>query len=93
MYYYKFESVDFEEQSAFELTHWKKFNPKELDEMVIKAIRTYVEEDYDTYQNFPGHLDIGDLFKIWGRYIPIKKCFTYNSSGNISIIKFKFLFV
>lgn len=70
MYYYKFESVDFEEQSAFELTHWKKFNPKELDEMVIKAIRTYVEEDYDTYQNFPGHLDIGDLFKIWGRYIP-----------------------
>jgi hypothetical protein len=48
MYYYKFESVDFEEQYAFELMHWKKFTSKELDEMVIKAIKTYVEEDYDT---------------------------------------------
>ena len=62
MYYYKFESVDFEEQYAFELTHWKKFTSKELDEMVIKAIKTYIEEDYDTYLNFPCHLDIGDLF-------------------------------
>ena len=62
MYYYKFESVDFEEQYAFELMHWKKFTSKELDEMVIKAIKTYVEEDYDTYLNFPCHLDIGVLF-------------------------------
>ena len=62
MYYYKFESIDFEEQYAFELTHWKKFTSDELDEMVIKAIKTYVEEDYDTYLNFPCHLDIGDLF-------------------------------
>ena len=38
MYYYKFESVDFEERYAFELTHWKKFTSKELDEMVMKAI-------------------------------------------------------
>ena len=30
--------------------------------MVIKAIKTYIEEDYDTYLNFPCHLDIGDLF-------------------------------
>ena len=34
MYYYKFESVDFEEQYSFELTHWKKFTSEELDEMV-----------------------------------------------------------
>ena len=62
MYYYKFASIDFEEQYSFELTHWKKFTSKELDEMVIKAIKTYIEEDYDTYLNFPCHLDIGDLF-------------------------------
>ena len=62
MYDYKFESVDFEEQYAFELTHWKKFTSRELDEMVIKAIKTYIEEDYDTYLNFPCHLDTGDLF-------------------------------
>lgn len=62
MYYYKFESIDFEEQYAFELTHWKKFTSKELDEMVIKAIKAYIEEDYDSYLNFPCHLDIGDLF-------------------------------
>ena len=62
MYYYKFVSIDFEEQYSFELTHWKKFTSKELDEMVIKAIKTYIEEDYDTYLNFPCHLDIGDLF-------------------------------
>ena len=62
MYYYKFESVDFEEQYSFELTHWKKFTSEELDEMVIKSIKTYVEKDYDTYLNFPCHLDIGDLF-------------------------------
>ena len=30
--------------------------------MVIKSIKTYVEKDYDTYLNFPCHLDIGDLF-------------------------------
>lgn len=30
--------------------------------MVIKAIKTYIGEDYDTYLNFPCHLDIGDLF-------------------------------
>ncbi|MBR1610426.1 MAG: hypothetical protein IJ672_02910, partial [Methanobrevibacter sp.] len=62
MYYYKFESIDFEEQYAFELMHWKKFTSAELDEMVIKAIKTYIEEDYDAYLNFPCHLDIGDLF-------------------------------
>lgn len=62
MYYYKFESVDFEEQYSFELTQWKKFTSEELDEMVIKSIKTYVEKDYDTYLNFPCHLDIGDLF-------------------------------
>ena len=62
MYDYKFESVDFEERYAFELTHWKKFTSKELDEMVIKAIKTYIGEDYDTYLNFPCHLDMGDLF-------------------------------
>ena len=62
MYYYKFESLDFEEQYAFELTHWKKFTSKDLDEMVIKAIKKYVEKDYDTYLNFPCYLDIGDLF-------------------------------
>ena len=64
MYYYKFESVDFEERYAFELTHWKKFTSKELDEMVMKAIKIYIEEDYDTYLNFPGHLDIkGFVFR------------------------------
>ena len=62
MYYYKFESVVFEEQYSFELTQWKKFTSEELDEMVIKSIKTYVEKDYDTYLNFPCHMDIGDLF-------------------------------
>ena len=44
MYYYKFESLDFEEQYAFELTHWKKFTSKDLDEMVIKAIKNMLKK-------------------------------------------------
>lgn len=62
MYYYKFESIDFEEQYAFELRHWRKFTSEELDEMVIEAIKEYVENDYDPYLSFPCNLDIGDLF-------------------------------
>ena len=62
MYFYKFESVDFEEQYAFELKHWKKFTSKELDEMVIKAIKKYIEEDYDSFLSFPCHMNIGILF-------------------------------
>lgn len=62
MYYYKFESIDFEEQYAFELTHWKKFSQKELDEMVIEAIRIYIERDYKFDFVFPCYLDIGNLF-------------------------------
>ena len=62
MYYYKFESIDFEEQYAFELTHWKKFSQKELDEMVIEAIKIYIERDYQFDFVFPCYLDIGNLF-------------------------------
>lgn len=62
MYFYKFESIDFEEQYSFELTHSKKFTSKELDEMVIKAIKNYIQEDYNPYLNWPCDLDIGNLF-------------------------------
>lgn len=47
MYFYKFESIDFEEQYAFELTHTERFSQKDLDDMVIWAIKIYVENDYD----------------------------------------------
>jgi hypothetical protein len=62
MYNYKFESIDFEEQYAFELKHERKFTSEELDEMVIKAIKEYVENEYDNYLLFPCNLDIGNLF-------------------------------
>ena len=62
MYTYKFESMDFEEQYAFELTHWKKFSPEELDGIVNEAIRIYIERDYQHTFVFACCLDIGDLF-------------------------------
>lgn len=64
MYFYKFESIDFEEQYAFELKHAKKFSRDDLDTMVIRAIRIYVERDYDVscLYPFPCHMDMGDLF-------------------------------
>ena len=62
MYFYKFESIDFEAQYAFELKHVKKFTSEELDEMVKKAIKIYVERDYKDTFVFPCALDIGDLF-------------------------------
>lgn len=62
MYYYKFESIDFEEQYAFELTHWKKFSSQELDGMVMEAIKTYVQEDYTPFPFDPYYLSIGTLF-------------------------------
>ena len=62
MYFYKFESIDYEEQYSFELTHHEKFNSEELDEMVLKAIKTYIKEEYNPYLSSPCYLDIGDLF-------------------------------
>lgn len=63
MYYYKFESIDFEEQYAFELTHDEKFTSEDLDNMVIKAIEKYIENDYDPdLPTLPCNLDMGDLF-------------------------------
>lgn len=62
MYYYKFESEDFEEQYAFELMHWRKFNREELDEMVKNAIKIYIENDYVITYDRPCHMDIGDMF-------------------------------
>ena len=34
MYFYKFLSIDYEEQYSLELTHWKKFTQEELNKMV-----------------------------------------------------------
>nr|WP_294999074.1 hypothetical protein [uncultured Methanobrevibacter sp.] len=62
MYYYKFESIDFEEQYAFELMHWRKFSREELDLMVKKAIRIFIEQDFKISYVIPCHLDIGNLF-------------------------------
>lgn len=62
MYFYKFESLDYEEQYAFELTHWRKFSKDELDKMVIDSIKKFVENDYKVEFSSPCYLDIGDLF-------------------------------
>lgn len=62
MYFYKFESLDYEEQYAFELTHWRKFSKEELDKMVIDSIKKFVENDYKVEFPSPCYLDIGDLF-------------------------------
>ena len=62
MYNYKFESIDYEEQYAFELMHRRKFTSAELDEMVLKAIKKYIEEKYNNYLLPPCYLNIGSLF-------------------------------
>ena len=62
MYFYKFLSIDYEEQHSLELTHWKKFTQDELNKMILKSVKHYFENDYvETYKN-PCYMDIGDLF-------------------------------
>ena len=63
MYFYKFLSIDYEEQYSLELTHWKKFTQEELNKMVLKSIKHYFENDYvETYYKTLCYIDIGDLF-------------------------------
>jgi hypothetical protein len=62
MYFYKFKSIDYEQQEAFELMHWKRFSSEELDEMVKQAIAVHIENGYETFPFSPCFFDIGDLF-------------------------------